>query len=59
MRDNMTSVLWVFLICSAITCILTSFSACQARASEAAEKTKQEAIKAGLIQGEYGRWRKP
>lgn len=59
MSDNTVSVLWVLIICMAITTVLTSFGSCHARVSEAAEKTNQEAIKAGLIQGEYGRWRKP
>lgn len=59
MSDNLSEALKWLVFCAAVAFVINGMSSCQARVTEAEEKTDQEAIRAGLIQGEYGRWRKP
>lgn len=39
--------------------LVFSVTSCQKAWDAEREKTKQEAIKAGLVEGEYGRWVRP
>jgi len=54
--DVIRSVSMTALICAGVTLTFFFMSQCTARGIVAEEQTKQEAIKAGLQQGEMGRW---
>lgn len=57
--ESIAAVTWPSALCVAVVFIVLFTSRCTAAGSVEEEKTKQEAIKAGLVQGEYGRWVKP
>jgi hypothetical protein len=52
MSDNAAGVSYAFLVCALIAFFIFNVRSC-----EQAQTT--EAIKAGLVQGEHGRWVKP
>lgn len=50
---------WPTALCVAVIFVVMFTARCSAANGAAEETTRQEAIKAGLVQGEYGRWVKP
>jgi len=56
MNESISSIVRTALICACIALTFLFLTQCQARETEARERSKQEAIKAGLQEGEYGRW---
>lgn len=58
-ESRWTGVAITACICACVAVVFQGFSACRARVSEADAATEQAAVKAGLVQGEYGRWTKP
>lgn len=53
------SVIITLIVAAAIVGVIMCMSKCEVASVELRERTNQEAMKQGYVQGEYGRWRKP
>lgn len=54
----MTPLHTLFISLAAVA-IFGLMASCQTKSALAAEQTRQEAFKAGYVQGEFGYWKKP
>lgn len=59
MNEHTASACYGAFFCALLAFFIFNVRTCQQASDAAVQQTKQEAIKAGLVEGEYGRWVKP
>jgi len=57
--DKIYAVMWPIAIAAILCTLFFGVTQCATAQNIEEERTNQEAIKAGLAQGQYGRWVKP